>query len=137
MKNANLIPISVIFGLSMLACGEEADSPGGMNEVIAAQAVATYSDIAYATYTDSLNTARNLDTAINALVANPTAQTLEAAKMAWLAAREPYLQTEVFRFYGGPIDNDTDGPEGLLNAWPMDEAYVDYVEGDPSAGIIN
>ncbi|HTO01799.1 MAG TPA: imelysin family protein, partial [Microthrixaceae bacterium] len=29
------------------------------------------------------------------------------------------------------------GPEGRINAWPMDEAYVDYVEGDITAGIIN
>ena len=41
-----------------------------------------------------------------------------------------------FRFYAGPID-DADGPEGQLDAWPMDEAYVDYVEGNPNAGLIN
>ena len=28
-------------------------------------------------------------------------------------------------------------PEGLINAWPLDEAYIDYVNGAPSAGIIN
>ena len=61
---------------------------------------------------------------------------MEAAKEAWLAAREPYGQTEAFRFSGGPID-DADGPEGLLNAWPLDEAYVDYVVGAPEAGIVN
>ena len=49
----------------------------------------------------------------------------------------PYGQTEVYRFYDGPIDNPEDGPEGALNAWPMDEVYVDYVEDDPMAGIIN
>jgi putative iron-regulated protein len=43
----------------------------------------------------------------------------------------------VFRFYGGPIDNEEDGPEGLINAWPMDESYIDYVDGNPTAGIIN
>ena len=45
--------------------------------------------------------------------------------------------TEPFRFYGGPIDDPDDGPEGLINAWPMDEAYVDYVAGKPGAGIVN
>jgi putative iron-regulated protein len=48
-----------------------------------------------------------------------------------------YGPTEVYRFYDGPIDNPEDGPEGQINAWPLDEAYLDYVEGDPSAGIIN
>jgi putative iron-regulated protein len=43
----------------------------------------------------------------------------------------------VYRFYDGPIDNPDNGPEGQINAWPMDEAYVDYVEDDPEAGIIN
>jgi len=43
----------------------------------------------------------------------------------------------VYRFYNGPIDDPDDGPEGQINAWPMDEAYVDYVKDDPQAGIIN
>ncbi len=54
-----------------------------------------------------------------------------------LPARADYGPTEAFRFYGGPIDNEADGPEGLINAWPMDEAYVDYVDGNPDAGIVN
>jgi putative iron-regulated protein len=49
----------------------------------------------------------------------------------------PYGRTEAFRFYGGPIDVETGGPEGLINSWPMDEAFVDYVEGNDNAGIIN
>ena len=48
-----------------------------------------------------------------------------------------YGATEAFRFYDGPIDNPDDGPEGQINAWPLDEAYIDYVEDDPEAGIIN
>ena len=24
-----------------------------------------------------------------------------------------------------------------MNAWPLDEAYIDYVEGSPEAGIVN
>ena len=59
---------------------------------------------------------------------------MAAAREAWLAARDDYGPTEAFRFYGGPIDNEQDGPEGLLNAWPLDEAYIDYVEGDQNAG---
>ncbi|MBP6811796.1 MAG: peptidase M75, partial [Saprospiraceae bacterium] len=30
-----------------------------------------------------------------------------------------------------------DGPEGMINAWPMDENFIDYVQGQPNAGIIN
>jgi putative iron-regulated protein len=62
---------------------------------------------------------------------------MSAAKQAWLDSRDPYLQTEVYRVYDGPIDTPDDGPEGLLNAWPLDEQYIDYVVGDDDAGIIN
>jgi putative iron-regulated protein len=77
-----------------------------------------------------------LQRAVQAFVAAPSPDTLEAARKAWLAAREWYGQTEVFRFYGGPIDDDK-GPEGRLNAWPLDEAYIDSVKGKPDSGIVN
>lgn len=99
-------------------------------------AMHTYADIVYASYADAYNLTVALQAALEAFVAEPSEETLQAAKDAWLAAREPYGQTEAYRFYGGPID-DADGPEGLINAWPLDEAYIDYVEGDESAGIIN
>jgi putative iron-regulated protein len=96
-----------------------------------------YADGVHAAYEASLESATELDAAIDAFLADPTDETLEAAKQAWLAARDDYGLTEAFRFYGGPIDNETDGPEGLINAWPLDEVYIDYVEGDPEAGVIN
>ena len=103
-----------------------------------AQAVVDhYADGVHAAYVASLESATELDAAIDAFLADPTDATLEAAKQAWLAARDDYGLTEAFRFYGGPIDNEADGPEGLINAWPLDELYIDYVEGDETAGIVN
>ncbi|MCP4521295.1 MAG: hypothetical protein GY827_06340 [Cytophagales bacterium] len=96
----------------------------------------TYAKIVYASYEDSYNTAVTLKEKIDAFVDNPTQATHDAAKQAWLDAREPYGQTEAYRFAGGPID-DENGPEGLLNAWPLDEVYIDYINGDYDAGIIN
>jgi putative iron-regulated protein len=78
-----------------------------------------------------------MQTAIEAFVENPTAETLAAAKDAWITARVDYLPTEAYRFYDGPIDNPEDGPEGQINAWPMDEAFVDYTVDAPNAGIVN
>ncbi len=98
--------------------------------------VESYSEIVLASYQDSLELAMALNDALIAFVADPSEDSLAAARAAWLASNEPYGQTEAYRFYGGPID-DEDGPEGLLNAWPLDEAYVDYVDGDMDAGIIN
>ncbi|MEL6717470.1 MAG: imelysin family protein [Bacteroidota bacterium] len=97
---------------------------------------ANYADLVYTNYLDSYNAAFDMQQVIQAFTADPTDATLEAAKVAWLEAREPYGQTEAFRFASGPIDAD-DGPEGLLNAWPLDESYIDYVEGNPTTGIIN
>jgi putative iron-regulated protein len=95
-----------------------------------------YAQLVHANYTDNVAAARDLQRAVDAFVAAPSASALEQARKAWLEAREWYGQSEAFRFYGGPIDGD-DGPEGLINAWPLDEAYIDYVDGRADAGIIN
>ena len=126
-----LVPAVTVaaIALALSACGGD-DSP-------TADAVETYADGVHASYAASLESATAMNTAIDVFVAAPSDATLAAAKQAWLDARGDYGVTEAFRFYGGPIDDEEDGPEGLINAWPMDEAYVDYVDGAPDAGIIN
>jgi len=94
-------------------------------DALAPKAVlAAYSDLALAMYGDSLTTARQLDTAVEALLAAPSEATLGAARDAWRAARVPYMQTEAFRF-GNPVVDDW---EGRVNAWPLDEGLIDYVD---------
>ncbi len=115
---------------------EETQDPVAALALSGPAVLTTYADIAFAAYSDSVALAEALQQALETLVAHPGEETHAAAKAAWLAAREPYVQTEAFRFYGGPIDGE-DGPEGLINAWPLDEAYIDYVAGDAAAGIIN
>ncbi len=89
-----------------------------------------------ATYADTLAAAQDLRQAVAAFTAEPSAERLDAARRAWLDARDWYGQSEAFRFYGGPID-EAGGPEGRLNAWPMDESYVDGVKGKPNSGLVN
>jgi putative iron-regulated protein len=89
-----------------------------------ADILATYADIALAGYEDALTTARALDAAIEAMIANPTDETLATARDAWRAARPWYQETEAFRF-GNPIVDDW---EGRVNAWPLDEGLIDYVD---------
>src|SRR6185436_2738813 len=88
-----------------------------------AQVLTAYGDIAHAMYEDSLATAKTLQTAINAFLADPTDAKLLAARNAWKAARVPYLQSEGFRFGNAIVD----GWEGKVNAWPLDEGLIDYV----------
>jgi len=83
-----------------------------------------YADLALAKYSDSLTAAEALDAAIDAFVAAPGEDTHAAAKDAWLAARVPYQQTEAYRFGNAVVDDW----EGKVNAWPLDEGLIDYVD---------
>lgn len=89
-----------------------------------ASVLKTYADIAAAKYEDSLITAKSLGEAVDALIANPSEETLATAKSAWLAARVPYQQSEVYRFGNAMVDDW----EGKVNAWPLDEGLIDYVD---------
>lgn len=100
-----------------------------------------YTTLVYANYTDAYRDARAVQKAINTFLGTPTDANLSTAKQAWLVARDTYGQTEAFRFYEGPIDfvddnRGVEGPEGRLNAWPLNEAYIDYVKGNKKAGIV-
>lgn len=88
------------------------------------EVVKHYATVGHAKFEDALNTAKTLDKAIDALIAKPSEETLKAARAAWIAARVPYLQTEVYRF-GNPLVDDW---EGKVNAWPLDEGLIDYVD---------
>lgn len=88
--------------------------------------IENYAEIVHASYQDALADAKDLQQAVNEFTDNPSESTLQSAKEAWLSSRETYGKTEAFRFYGGPID-DENGPEAQLNAWPLDESYIDYV----------
>jgi putative iron-regulated protein len=106
------------------------------SQVTAQNVGAHYAVLVSANYADTLAAAQALQASIRAFTTQPSVKTLDAARQSWLAAREFYGQTEAFRFYGGPID-DENGPEGRINAWPMDESFVDSVQGRPNGGLIN
>ena len=135
MKNNRL----ALFGLLVLGSACTSDAKDAGLELVP-EAAKNYSAIVHSSYADSLTAANDLDAAIKTLTGSPSAANLSAAQQAWLDSREPYLQTEVYRFYEGPIDNEESGPEGLLNAWPMDESHVDYTMGGmglSQTGIVN
>lgn len=125
--------------MSLGGCGSSTNESGTGNATaeLGIEAADTYARIGFQAYSDALEAATALDDALADFVAAPTPARQDAAKTAWLAAREPYLQTEVYRFYDGPIDNPIDGPESALNAWPMDEQHVDYTRDSSASGIIN
>ena len=133
--SASLLALSLI----LTGCGEDqttapqptqsssSQAPAASIDPQAAKAVVShYADLALAVFSDALSTAQTLQQAVDALLAQPNDETLKAAREAWLAARKPYMQSEVFRF-GNPVVDDW---EGQLNAWPLDEGLIDYVARD-------
>jgi len=112
------------------------DAAAKVDEAAAKAVVAHYTEIVFAVFSDAESTAKNLQAAVDAFLAKPNEETLKAARTAWIAARVPYLQSEVFRF-GNTIIDDW---EGQVNAWPLDEGLIDYVDsayehalGNPAA----
>ena len=140
LASASLLAIAI----SLAGCGEDkapatqAAAPAAatesaapataakVDEAAAKAVVNHYADLALAVFSDAASTGKALQTAVDALLADPSEATLKAAREAWLAARVPYMQTEVFRF-GNPV---VDEWEGQLNAWPLDEGLIDYVAED-------
>lgn len=94
-------------------------------ETVTSKAVIeNYANLAHAQFSDTLKAAKNLQVKVNEFITKPSTETHTAAKEAWLAARVPYSQTEVFRF-GNP---NVDDWEGSINSWPLDEGLIDYVQ---------
>jgi putative iron-regulated protein len=140
LASASLLAIAI----SLAGCGEDkapanqANAPAvsstsapavttsQVDEAAAKAVVSHYADLALAVFSDAASTGKALQAAVDALLANPNADTLQAAREAWLAARVPYMQTEVFRFGNAVVDDW----EGQLNAWPLDEGLIDYVAQD-------
>ncbi|MDO9616264.1 MAG: imelysin family protein [Pseudomonas sp.] len=137
LASASLLAIAI----SLAGCGEDkapasqAAAPAAstataatsqVDETAGKAVVSHYADLALAVFSDAANTGKSLQGAIDALLANPNDATLQAAREAWLAARVPYMQSEVFRFGNAVVDDW----EGQLNAWPLDEGLIDYVAAD-------
>ena len=114
-----MTPLRISPALAFLICAAGAASADTPRDVING-----YADLALAKYSDALATAQALDTAIEGFVQAPTLATHQAAKDAWLAARVPYQQTEAYRFGNAVVD----AWEGKVNAWPLDEGLIDYVD---------
>ena len=127
--------IGLAAALLLFSCSDD-ENPSPTNNIDLSKVVANYAEIAFSNYTKAYDDAVILETAITNFTTNPTDANFTTAKNKWKQARESYGTTEAFRFANGPID-DENGPEALLNAWPLDENFVDYVEGASDAGIIN
>jgi len=88
--------------------------------------IANIQEQGFTAYSESLHKAQQLQKRVNLLLESPSEENLKHARNAWIAAREPYSFTEVYRFIFPIIDQW----EGSVNAWPVDEGLIDYVSSD-------
>lgn len=132
-----LVAVSILSVNVLAASGAAAQTS---QDELKKQFAETYAQIAFLNYQDALNSVAELEEKVEAFIESPSAESMDAAKHVWLESRIPYGQTEVFRFADGPIDGTNEqgeeGPEGRINAWPLNEAYIDYVKDNPTSGII-
>ncbi len=92
-----------------------------------------YRRLAHLSYQNAYHSAGRLRHSIQTLLQTPSAQSLQAARQAWRSARRDYAQTEVFRFGNWIVDEWELG----INAWPVDEGLLDYVDTHYSASPTN
>ncbi|WP_319380441.1 imelysin family protein [Thiomicrorhabdus sp.] len=141
-KIVSAISVAVMAGALMTGCGGgggSSETGPSASEILSKsqEVILQNAMVARAAYSDAHATAVELQTAIATFAASPTQDNLNAAKKAWLIAREAYGPTEVYRFRASPIDStdyatagidnaNEEGPEGDINAWPLGEALIDY-----------
>ncbi|MCB1120379.1 MAG: iron-regulated protein, partial [Verrucomicrobiae bacterium] len=97
--------------------------------------LSNYATLAWYLYSDAVKESVRFNMAVYRFRKDPGEETFEAMKAAWIEARKAYGRTEVYRYSDGPIDQLE--LETLINAWPIDESYIDYTADDPNSGIIN
>ena len=103
LASASLLAIAI----SLAGCGEDkapanqaaapaassasaaAVTAGQIDQAAAKAVVSHYADLALAVFSDAASTGKALQSAIDTLLATPNADTLQAAREAWLAARAP------------------------------------------------
>ena len=125
----SLVALAVSASLLLPAAEPVATTP--------ARVVETYATIAFRSYSAALTSTKALQTAIHAFAERPSSEGLIACRRAWVAAREDYSPTEVYRFASGPIDAEPLNVETKINGWPLDEQWLDYTADTPDSGIIN
>jgi putative iron-regulated protein len=108
--------------------GRDADAPGKIQQA-KVMSIKTYGRIVEASFMNSLLRAIELRKQVKLLVTEPTLENHISAKMSWVQAWLPYLQSEALFSYADTADS--------INSWPIDPGYIDYVEARPESGIIS
>jgi putative iron-regulated protein len=134
--------VSIAHATAVFEAPRKFQKPGSKLELDLGPQAATFIGFGHAAYRKSHTDAEAFQQSVLAFLEAPSQESLETARQAWRNARPAYQRTEMLRFFNGPIDHPGDaqiepGPEPRINAWPLNEAAIDGVEGWPDAGLVN
>lgn len=144
MKKIGNLTLLLMLSFVLFNCSTDDDAVVDNSTAITKrQVIDAYANIVFENYSKALTDAQVFQNAATTFTTTPTDANFTAVKNAWLLARESYGTTEAFRECNGPVDTDQSatnpwgiGNEGQMNAWPIDESYIDYVAAgtEPYAG---
>jgi putative iron-regulated protein len=144
MKKLGKLTLLLMLNLILFNCSNDDDIVvDTTTSITKRQVIDTYANIVFENYSKALTDAQAFQNAVTTFTTTPTEANFTTTKNAWLVARESYGTTEAFRECNGPVDTDQStstfwgiGNEGQMNAWPIDESYIDYVAAgtEPYAG---
>ncbi len=101
------------------------------------QSVDNHNDMAYAALEDAMVQASRMNSVIRLFVSEPSVAHMVAARQAWLNAREPFLQAEMYLhlaekqgWLSATADAALFAANARIAAWPVAEAMLDYARND-------
>lgn len=119
--NFKSLTLSMLSAAFLVGCGKDDKNADEKGSVTEAEELAVIHDIVnnvvIPTYKDLNDKTTVLKASLDALRANPTAETLEKAREAWRTARSPWEQSEAFLW--GPVKKPND-LDGAMDDWPSD-----------------
>ncbi len=135
----------------LTACGQsQTDSPA-VPETVPEQNLPDSSSFsahlglsAYTRMSLAAQSAQELDSKLAAFLYNPTPASLETTRQAWRSAYNAWLETLIYAQL--PLNDPPDWARKgidyeqtirLLDSWPIEGGYIDYVPGYPFSGIVN
>lgn len=128
-KKLSLMGVTLAVLLVGTGCETPTTSEGGSNGASAGGNVQLVSDfpeqVVIPTYQLLVEQSKTLKVTVDAFASDANAETLKAAQVAWIEAREPWEQSEAFAF--GPAESL--GYDGDLDDWPVNETDLNGVLG--------
>ncbi len=115
-------PAVLLAALTLTGCFTSSEEKGDALDF--SPILASVADsVIYPTYSDLAAKAAALETAVQLLDSQVTPARLNAARVAWRAARAPWEQSEGFLF--GPVDSK--GIDPSIDTWPLDSLTLNSI----------